>query len=179
MPHAFFIGSKIATVHRITNYTNDSSETLVAAPIVIAKPEGAKSPKLTFSRLSSYYLGFVKNIYPSRDSDELDNSNKSPVESSAVSSIEPEDPDLPRTLEMIRIHIMHVSIDITISLITLAIAINSAILIVAGAVFFYGDAVPPGSSDVADLFAAYDLVATYVGPGSLHPLQRTFREYKN
>jgi metal iron transporter len=182
MPHAFFIGSKIATVHRITNYSNDSTDSLDPS-VVISPPVVPKTPapKITFARLSAYYLGFIKKVYPTSkadlasntiaidssaqaSSDSVDDSDNKDIKSAAVSTIE-EDPDLPRTLEMIRIHIMHVSIDIAISLITLAIAINSAILIVAAAVFFYGTDIPSGSANVADLFAAYDLVSQYVGTG--------------
>lgn len=52
--------------------------------------------------------------------------------------------------------------------------INSSILIVAAAVFYYGEARSSNLDGVSDLFDAYDLVKQYIGPGafSLPPSPR-------
>lgn len=70
----------------------------------------------------------------------------------------------PRTLENIRIHITHASVDIGMSLISFAIVINSAILIVGAAAFYY---TPDGSGSgqvvVASLYDAFYLLKDRLG----------------
>lgn len=46
-----------------------------------------------------------------------------------------------------------------------AILINSSILILAAAVFYYGDGKSTSGTGVSDLFDAFDLVKHYIGPG--------------
>ncbi|GAC93617.1 manganese transporter [Pseudozyma hubeiensis SY62] len=70
----------------------------------------------------------------------------------------------PRTLENIRIHIKHASVDIGMSLVSFAIVINSAILIVAAAAFYY-DQNGSGSGQVvvASLYDAFYLLKDRLG----------------
>lgn len=72
------------------------------------------------------------------------------------------------TLACVRAHLPYAQIDITFSLLCFAIVINSAILIVASAVFYYGaDSVETGADTggISNLFDAYDLVRGVIGPG--------------
>jgi metal iron transporter len=71
----------------------------------------------------------------------------------------------PRTLENIRIHIKHASIDIGMSLVSFAIVINSAILIVAAAAFYYTPNGNDGSGSVvvASLYDAFYLLKDRLG----------------
>uniref|UniRef100_V5EA68 Uncharacterized protein n=1 Tax=Kalmanozyma brasiliensis (strain GHG001) TaxID=1365824 RepID=V5EA68_KALBG len=70
----------------------------------------------------------------------------------------------PRTLENIRIHIKHASVDIGMSLVSFAIVINSAILIVAAAAFYYTDnGTGSGQVIVASLYDAFYLLKDRLG----------------
>jgi len=64
----------------------------------------------------------------------------------------------------IRAHINHGMFDMAGSLLGFAIMINSLILILASAVFYYGPGA--GSSSPASLFDAYDLIRSQVGQGA-------------
>ncbi|THU79099.1 hypothetical protein K435DRAFT_698645, partial [Dendrothele bispora CBS 962.96] len=59
--------------------------------------------------------------------------------------------------------IYHGTVDVVMSLLGFAVVINSLILILASAVFFYGNV--DGAGD-AGLFDAYDLIKELVGPGA-------------
>ncbi|KZT35828.1 natural resistance-associated macrophage protein, partial [Sistotremastrum suecicum HHB10207 ss-3] len=66
-------------------------------------------------------------------------------------------------LAFIRAHLMHSIIDISMSLMGFAVVINSAILILAGAVFFYDSTTTPGVDSPASLFDAYALIHQRMG----------------
>lgn len=63
------------------------------------------------------------------------------------------------SISNIRIHLAHATVDIVLSLIAFAMVVNSAILIVAAAAFYYG----PERREVGDLFEAFELLRTTVG----------------
>ncbi|WVQ78677.1 hypothetical protein IAT38_000764 [Cryptococcus sp. DSM 104549] len=68
-----------------------------------------------------------------------------------------------RTFDRIRwvdLHLLHSTIDTTLSLLGFALTINASILTLAGAAYFYN---AEASSDDADLFGAYDLIRSYIG----------------
>ncbi|KDN43094.1 natural resistance-associated macrophage protein [Tilletiaria anomala UBC 951] len=76
------------------------------------------------------------------------------------------------SLDLIRIHLPHATVDIILSLFCFALVINSLILIVAGAAFYHGQRAGSGAagtgadSDIGDLFDAFNLLQAYVGRGS-------------
>ncbi|GAA5844881.1 hypothetical protein JCM9279_000029 [Rhodotorula babjevae] len=69
------------------------------------------------------------------------------------------------TLACVEAHLTHASLDIAGSLLGFAVVVNSAILILGAAVFYYGDGKSsnPDGGGVSDLFDAYDLVKQYLG----------------
>ncbi|KZS93079.1 natural resistance-associated macrophage protein [Sistotremastrum niveocremeum HHB9708] len=68
------------------------------------------------------------------------------------------------SLSFVRAHLIHGVIDVAMSLLGFAVVINSAILILAGAVFFYDvDPSMRGTNGPASLFDAYDLIAMRIG----------------
>ncbi|BGP29426.1 Manganese transporter smf1 [Rhodotorula toruloides] len=69
------------------------------------------------------------------------------------------------TLACVRAHLTHASIDVAFSLVGFALVVNSCILILGAAVFYYGDGRAQGrdAGGVSDLFDAYDLVKEYLG----------------
>ncbi|KAK8861356.1 hypothetical protein IAR55_002175 [Kwoniella newhampshirensis] len=64
----------------------------------------------------------------------------------------------------VNVHLLHSTIDTTLSLLGFALTINSSILTLAGAAFFYNDSGADTSN--ADLFGAYDLIKSYIGRGA-------------
>ncbi|BEI88013.1 uncharacterized protein CcaverHIS019_0107310 [Cutaneotrichosporon cavernicola] len=64
-------------------------------------------------------------------------------------------------IRWVKLHVGHASIDTGASLLGFALTINSAILTLAGATFFYGDT--GASADQADINGAHKLVSEYVG----------------
>ncbi|GAA6047718.1 hypothetical protein JCM3770_001743 [Rhodotorula araucariae] len=69
------------------------------------------------------------------------------------------------TLACVQAHLMHASLDIAGSLLGFAVVVNSAILILGAAVFYYGEgrSSNPDGGGVSDLFDAYELVKQYLG----------------
>lgn len=65
-------------------------------------------------------------------------------------------------LKHVKLHVPHASWDVALSLVFFAITINSAILIVAGAAFYYR-ADSPGQEIVADLHDAFVLLSDTLG----------------
>ncbi|KIR31302.1 metal iron transporter [Cryptococcus deuterogattii MMRL2647] len=63
-------------------------------------------------------------------------------------------------IKWVDIHLFHSTIDTAFSLLSFALTINSSILTLAGAVYFYNERPP---SDEADLFGAFDLIKSYIG----------------
>ena len=126
MPHAFFIGSKLATVRRIR-------------PAEYGEPDEA---------------------FPS-EAAQLAGADPASAQSSTFSLPDP----LP-SLACVKVHLVHAQWDVAGSLIGFALVVNSAILMVAAAVFFYGDGAEADREVVADLFGAFDLIQTYVGDGA-------------
>ncbi len=76
----------------------------------------------------------------------------------------------PRSLENIRIHLKHASVDIGMSLVSFAIVINSAILIVAAAAFYY---TPNGTTNGQVIVASYTTPST-CSKTDLDPSLRSF-----
>ncbi|ESK86095.1 transporter protein smf2 [Moniliophthora roreri MCA 2997] len=71
------------------------------------------------------------------------------------------------SLAFVKGHLYHGIVDVALSLLGFAVVINSAILILSSAVFFYGDDPRTmGSDKQAGLFDAYDLIKETVGQGA-------------
>lgn len=80
-------------------------------------------------------------------------------------------PEIPRpkpSLGCIKAHLGHAVFDVAGSLLGFALVVNSSILILAAAVFYYGDgrSSNPDGGGISDLFDAYDLVKQYLGQGN-------------
>ncbi|GJN88014.1 hypothetical protein Rhopal_000970-T1 [Rhodotorula paludigena] len=69
------------------------------------------------------------------------------------------------TLACVRAHLTHASLDVAGSLLGFAVVVNSCILILGAAVFYYGDGRSSNQDGegVSDLFDAYELVKQYLG----------------
>lgn len=191
MPHAIILGSHFASIDRLpsidaplpppghhqqhdvpmreSGLPEQSRWEIIGASfsrLLRPKPE-TKAEVIRLSRvirsLISQRTGTAHN-----DQDEQNDPDSvhEPHRSSAAVGTRLTPDDLPpRTLESIRIHIQHASVDIGMSLVSFAIVINSAILIVAAAAFYYTQDNGGGSGQVvvASLYDAFYLLKERLG----------------
>jgi len=140
MPHSLFLGSHFATIHRLPGVgsspldTQDSTEELAAT-------RGAPT--------QHSWIGLVKKLAAIIDSDLVEDSD-APAKRPMSSKL---------TIPEMKIQIPHASWDIALSLVFFAITVNSAILIVAAAAFYYGR----GSTNLSDLYDAFNLLQATLG----------------
>ncbi|CEL55932.1 Manganese transporter SMF1 OS=Saccharomyces cerevisiae (strain ATCC 204508 / S288c) GN=SMF1 PE=1 SV=2 [Rhizoctonia solani AG-1 IB] len=172
MPHAIFLGSSLATLDRVS-----------PAPAIADLPApGANDQPLTFwqrlvkLRKAMIYVERKPPGNPLMSTRANDSGTVEPKESETASvSSHSKDDELAsptgrnypiasrqylnNSVEFISAHLGHAIIDIVMSLLGFAVVINSAILILAAAAFFYS------GRSVADagLFDAYDLIKQIIG----------------
>ncbi|KAI0334040.1 natural resistance-associated macrophage protein [Cubamyces sp. BRFM 1775] len=155
MPHSLFLGSALATQDRIDHLpdpakdtqlrTVDSTVSSVSDVTISDTPAAGKRGPYS---LMEYLRACVKRhfrITPVTD-----------VADVAASHAEHEN----RPYSFVRKHLYHGIVDMVISLLGLAVVINSMILILSSAVFFKGNT---GTADPASLFDAYALLGNLVG----------------
>jgi metal iron transporter len=149
MPHAFFIGSKMATMRRL--HPHQYGEIDETYDLNSEDPVVERGPMLHLPQ--PVYAGSLISRF---------RRHTTPGEKKAYVAPPPE----PRpTLARVRAHINHATVDIIGSLLGFAVLINSAILITAASVFYYGNGRGTVPEGVSDLFDAYDLIKEYIGPG--------------
>ncbi|KAI0368899.1 natural resistance-associated macrophage protein [Pilatotrama ljubarskyi] len=155
MPHSLFLGSALATQDRISSSSDpdkeaqlstvDSSLSSASEVTISASPSAHKRGPHS---LTEYLKASVKRhfrVMPMAD-----------VPHAPTSHADHEN----RPYGMVRGHIYHGIVDMVVSLLGLAVVINSMILILSSAVFFNGDT---GSESPASLFDAFDLLRNLVG----------------
>lgn len=174
MPHAIILGSHFASIDRLPSLdspprNSNSSEVerneaqpeqsrweLIGASfrrLMRPKPE----TKAEVVRLSRVIRSLISQRTGTEDLD-----SESAVRRRGTGPTTPDNLP-PRTLESIRIHINHASVDIGISLVGFAIVINSAILIVAAAAFYYPIDNSRQQVIVASLYDAFYLLRDRLG----------------
>lgn len=139
MPHSLFLGSHFATIHRLRDVHPSASRRSPAHEV----EDVAAVAKSTWSAR-------VKKVAALIDADlveDADSPDKTPVMQPKL------------TIAQMKIQIPHASWDIALSLVFFAITVNSAILIVAAAAFFYGR----GTTSLSDLYDAYFLLEDTLG----------------
>ncbi|KAK4049425.1 Manganese transporter smf1 [Microbotryomycetes sp. JL201] len=152
MPHAFFIGNKIATQRRLVpaDYGEDEDGNPIAGdmpPVPVRRP--STGPALHMPQPFSIDLNDMRGS------------------NSKIKQISKQDDDCYRrpSLACVRAHLPHAMFDVAGSLLGFAVLINSSILILAAAVFYYGEGreANPDNQGVSDLFDAFELVKRYLG----------------
>jgi len=139
MPHALFLGSMMATQDRVSEAPQQPLKDLPPPNQTMKSRIRRKMAKL-FSIDRAERETSTKD-YRSKYGERENNS-----------------------LTFIREHLTHGIIDIVSSLIAIAVPINSAILILAAAVFYKGSDDRDGDNDVpAGLFEAHDLIKARIG----------------
>ncbi|KAI0640106.1 natural resistance-associated macrophage protein [Trametes polyzona] len=140
MPHSLFLGSALATQDRVSHLPDPVKE-LDAA---LAPP-----PKPAPTSLGEYVkVSFKRHFRVSQVPDDV----RAPDHTHAEHENRP--------YSFVRTHLYHGIVDMVVSLLGLAVVINSMILILSSAVFFKSDT---GDQDPASLFDAYDLLGNLVG----------------
>ncbi|KAG9079609.1 hypothetical protein FRC06_007629 [Ceratobasidium sp. 370] len=189
MPHALFLGSSLATLNRVSDpihatlpyhkqkrtYTfwQQFGRARRALFWVQRSPQ-SRSPAIqnqvastTAAAVSLYELNNV-NLPTARRSSSppvatVTDVGLTEVESKAVPQIQPVEGyrgHQNNSLEFIRAHLGHAIVDIVMSLLGFAVSINSAILILGAAAFYYGG---NGQSLDAGLFDAHNLIKERIG----------------
>lgn len=169
MPHAIILGSHFASIDRLppTDPVTDTDED--------DKPldDNPASPSHSRWTLFSHAISrlFAPKNRQSRDTETRANRGLRAqcARMFAKLRLDPEAQEAiehaklpPRSLRRIRLHIKHASVDIALSLMAFAITINSAILIVSAAAFYYRQD-GQGNIIVAGLYDAFNLLKAQVG----------------
>ncbi|WFD29598.1 Manganese transporter smf1 [Malassezia sp. CBS 17886] len=139
MPHSLVLGSHFATANRLDGYTQ-----LASAPSDVPDDASAGPRKSLWARVREGLIAKHVQVPQVVQEDQL------PAQ-------------LPMSLQSVQLHLKHASWDIAICLVLFAITINSAILIVASAAFYYGNNQRGDTEIVADLFQAFHLLRETVG----------------
>lgn len=163
MPHALFLGSHLAGVDRLK---------MVPLPPQRPKQWSAKLPRFNplnlfrRSRPEEHELTEVEHAEPhlSMQAGPLRVSVDKDEDDVKFEKLEKEYDTKVRRFNRIAwvdIHLTHASIDVVYSLLGFALMINSAILTLAGAAFYYGS----GNADEATIDGAHKLIKSYLGNG--------------
>ncbi|KAG8694106.1 hypothetical protein FRC08_008704 [Ceratobasidium sp. 394] len=160
MPHAIFLGSSLATLDRVS-----------PAPPLKPLPTSQPEESLTFKQKINRFRKALFYIEPKPKGNPFMHTRGAHIESSESQSRD-EMPGISKgftstrkylnnSVEFIKEHLGHALIDIVMSLLGFAVVINSAILVLAAAAFFYSGR----NQDVADagLFDAHDLIRDIIG----------------
>ncbi|RPD63239.1 natural resistance-associated macrophage protein [Lentinus tigrinus ALCF2SS1-7] len=135
MPHALFLGSYLATQDRI------GPEPVLPNPTMTPPPSNFRG-RLRAWFQSLFAISRAERIAASRDyRDKFGRENNE--------------------LAFIRAHLSHGLVDVIVSLLAVAVPINSAILVIAATVFFKDAST--ASSVPAGLFDAHDLIKAHIG----------------
>ncbi|WFC94186.1 Manganese transporter smf1 [Malassezia brasiliensis] len=171
MPHSLVLGSHFATIDRLEGYeevgssaSSETGEEYNQEETDHNNPETRSSVTRTVSRTSSRSRSRPRPMTFWRTCRKLYRNIK--AKHLKVPEVVQDDklpPQQPASLEHIELSLKHASWDIAICLVLFAITINSAILIVASAAFYYGNNNTGDTEVVGDLFQAFELLRDTVG----------------
>ncbi|KAI0783150.1 natural resistance-associated macrophage protein [Abortiporus biennis] len=151
MPHSLFLGSALATQDRVKAKPDKMSRPLLASPTLSMESDASEVTQPPRSRVQIVREEIRKtfsSVFKIETAEKYAHEPKSHAEREN------------NPLNFVRAHIYHGMVDIIISLLGFAVIINSLILILASAVFYYGASAGNGP---ASLFDAHDLLRDVVG----------------
>ncbi|WFC97963.1 Manganese transporter smf1 [Malassezia yamatoensis] len=164
MPHSLVLGSHFATIDRLKGFEESQRHTSsdeeqdeddgCVPSSTSASEAGSRSRSKTPSRTPVFWRS-VQKAYRSLFAKRIEIPNM--VENDQLPSL----PLVPH--KHLDLSLKHASWDIAICLVLFAITINSAILIVASAAFYYGNNQTGDTEVVGDLFQAFALLRDTVG----------------
>ncbi|WWD16741.1 hypothetical protein CI109_101172 [Kwoniella shandongensis] len=189
MPHALFLGSSLASVDRLSMLpippTPAPKPRSVSMPSLNLNPfkrrnlhrrrpstagqdeeTNTSAPLPALSASTSRVSGLIPEETPSKDI-QMELGEEMSKEERAFALEQRKYEDKVRRFDRIAwvdVHLLHATIDTTLSLLGFALTINSSILTLAGAAFYYNNSGADTSN--ADLFGAYDLIKSYIGKGA-------------
>ncbi|TFK42220.1 natural resistance-associated macrophage protein-domain-containing protein [Crucibulum laeve] len=153
MPHSLFLGSALATQDRIS-YHPKKSEKLALAP---TDSKDSDESEVVAAKQSSRMHRYLESCKES-----VMNAFRVPPKSMYSTTATRHGERENNPLAFVKAHIYHGIIDVVGSLLGFAVMINSLILILAAAVFYFGKG-STGEASPASLFDAYDLIRDLVG----------------
>ncbi|KAG9222066.1 hypothetical protein CCMSSC00406_0008051 [Pleurotus cornucopiae] len=151
MPHSLFLGSALATQDRISALPPAQPEEKLVKSLSMTSDDYETATKThTFSqRWRKTCLEWFTSPF------------RVPPADPSAAQVKTHADRLNRPLPFVTAHLNHGIFDIVASLLGFAVLINSLILILAAAVFFYGHG--GSGKDAASLFDAYDVIRDFVG----------------
>ncbi|OJT03088.1 Manganese transporter pdt1 [Trametes pubescens] len=150
MPHSLFLGSALATQDRVHHLPDPTMEVqLQTIDSSVSAASGDTLPSKKKLGLVEYIRAGAKRHFRIVN---ITDATRPDLASHAEHTNRP--------YSFVRLHLYHGIVDMVISLLGLAVVINSMILILSSAVFFNGNT---GDQDPASLFDAYDLLGNLVG----------------
>ncbi|KAJ7279983.1 natural resistance-associated macrophage protein-domain-containing protein [Mycena rebaudengoi] len=145
MPHSLFLGSALATQNRLLTETRTEK----IAPLAVASSRKSGNTLCEPSRFQRLLKSFVVLFH-------------APPPNPHATVVKNHSDRQNNSLSFVRAHLYHGIFDVVGSLLGFAVMINSMILILASAVFYYGNHDTAGK-DTASLFDAYDIIRDNVG----------------
>ncbi|KAF8640377.1 hypothetical protein AX17_000047 [Amanita inopinata Kibby_2008] len=156
MPHSLFIGSALATQDRVAYRLAKEKERQIEADAAsVTSQQKLRSCSTTFP---AHFVKYVKESALT--------AVRVPEASSYATTAKCHAEHKNNPFGFVLAHVYHGIADVVISLLGFAVVINSLILILASAVFYYGSASARQSGGPAGLFDAYDLIRDLVGQGA-------------
>ncbi|ESK81850.1 putative transporter of the nramp family [Moniliophthora roreri MCA 2997] len=168
MPHSLFLGSALATQDRVSTAhcrAFPKAEASQSNSDDVESEDGNSEVKELTTRTS--LIQHLKT-YPCRLWTWICEAFKVPPPSSYATVAKRHSERENNSYAFVVAHVYHGIVDVAISLLGFAVLINSFILILASAVFYYGNGLTGENAgkDAAGLFDAYDLIKDLVGPGA-------------
>ncbi|EIW64452.1 natural resistance-associated macrophage protein [Trametes versicolor FP-101664 SS1] len=148
MPHSLFLGSALATQDRVDHLPDPAKEAQEQLRTLDSVSSASSDSSKKLSLVGYIRAGVKRHIRIANITDVARPDLASHAEHTN------------RPYSFVRLHLYHGIVDMVISLLGLAVVINSMILILSSAVFFNGNT---GDQDPASLFDAYDLLGNLVG----------------
>lgn len=155
MPHSLFLGSALATQDRVAYRLAEEK----ARQIEIYTSSALPQRRLNRSK------GFISYLIE-RLKFSFQNAVRVPESSAYATTAKRHSDRENNSLGFVLAHVYHGIVDMVIGLVGFAVVINALILILAGAVFYYGSGSARQSGGPATLFDAYDLLHSFVGKGA-------------
>jgi metal iron transporter len=165
MPHALYLGSHFSTINRLDGAKHAARFVMDPADAV----ESAVEPTAPWHVRTFHGLRTrIADRFPSIDAHLRHRANlhpATPAHQRSTFDTNDGQPSFAKTVERmsiaeIKVHLPHAAWDISLSLFFFAITVNSAILIVAAAAFYYG---PSGTQELGNLYDAYNLLRDTLG----------------
>ncbi|KAK7034512.1 Manganese transporter smf1 [Paramarasmius palmivorus] len=167
MPHSLFLGSALATQDRVSTAHRSAFRKTEKLNATGAESEDEKVQAFDQPSVSMSLVERLRS-WPSRLWTWTTDAFKVPPASSYATTARSHSERENNSYAFVIAHIYHGVVDMAISLLGFAVLINSFILILASAIFYYGNGLTGDNAgkNPAGLFDAYDLIKDLVGQGA-------------